>query len=644
MKRYAILLLLIMFLSVTAHGQSFHAEFAARPHDLSARTHSQNDLNGNRCALIKIFVNDDVVKVSGIIGEPIKKEGNETWVYVPDGTKRVEVNTATHMPSLVDFSKYDIHHAESGVTYQLQLTDAAAGTTVKQDPGAQYLVLNVTPQNASVEVDGNAQVVNEGSAMVYLPYGTHTWRATAPGYATETGQVEIGHEKKVCEVNLQSLMATLKVECTTPDTEIYVNGQRRGTSSWSGSLTAGTYSVEGRLGGYHSTNAQSVVLGECESQTLTLPALQRMVGSLNVSYTPANAEVWLDGKQLGTSPDVFSDIGVGTHSLIIKKDGYQEETVNVTVTENKVEEVSGSLKKEYAADIANVAYKKIWDSEEGNNNNSKAKIITTIFNREKQPPIVGGVISNNISMSNIKQKGIIIGTNQDEMIISKATSCNNDETPNKLRFYDCTDLNERQFNTTLKRLYSNTRYYVKAYIIDNDGNVTYGNTETIEMPTFNRYNDRFDRSNVFHAFSNTLFDLVTDEIIDPSTDGFYYSTNEAPTRVSYQKGTSYNTSYKFATEWNYKLWYYHGVHCNKNKIVSVPSMVYNNGKLTITKNGADADKDISIYYSIDGNYFRPENYTKLYTEPIRVSAGHHICCYAISSDGYMSYTNLYVVR
>ena len=73
-------------------------------------------------------------------------------------------------------------------------------------------------------------------------------------------------------------------------------------------------------------------------------------------------------------------------------------------------------------------------------------------------------------------------------------------------------------------------------------------------------------------------------------------------------------------------------------------MTYSNGKLTIEKNPLDADKDITIYYSIDGNYFRPETYTDVYQEPISVSLSQKVCCYAISSEGNISYTNMYVVQ
>ena len=141
----------------------------------------------------------------------------------------------------------------------------------------------------------------------------------------------------------------------------------------------------------------------------------------------------------------------------------------------------------------------------------------------------------------------------------------------------------------------------------------------------------------------SLFDLVTDEIIDPQK-GFYYSTNENPTIVKFQIGTAYNTCYKFLTEWNYKLWYYHNtIHCDQNKIVSLPQMSYSGGKISISASETDVNKELTFYYSIDTLGNRPEKFTSIYTEPISVNVNSVVYCYAISSDGYISYTNAYKV-
>lgn len=284
---------------------------------------------------------------------------------------------------------------------------------------------------------------------------------------------------------------------------------------------------------------------------------------------------------------------------------------------------------------------------------------TIIFDENSQPPIVGGIIDG-YSADAIVKKGIIVSSSIDDAVYKEeeywynasyysddSKSVDSNLKPMEIKDYrilDCTIVGKKQFWCSLKLLKPNCDYYVRAFVVNNDETVSLGNIEKLHTESFDRYYGKSDYANVWYAFDYTLFDLVTDEIINPN-NGFYYSTNDNPTTVRHQVGTGYNTCYKFATEWNYKLWYYHNAnHSDKNKMINHPIMSYSNGKLSIEKNPLDADKDITIYYSINGNYFRPETYTDVYTAPIEITEPCAVYCYAISSDGYISYTNMYYVE
>ena len=289
--------------------------------------------------------------------------------------------------------------------------------------------------------------------------------------------------------------------------------------------------------------------------------------------------------------------------------------------------------------------------EEGEN--TTTLISTLIISGTTQPILVGGVITN-FNKENVSKKGVIVSKNEYDLFITDNAKMElptvlqksnqlDYNSPKNIRYYDCTDINSEEYLLQLYYLEGNTDYYIRAFMITEDNNVLYGNTETVHTPNFNRYNGRADYANVWHAFDNTLFDLSTDEIIDPY-EGFYYSTNENPRSVKKQVGISYNSCYKFLTEWNYKLWYYHNVnHSDIAKMVSIPQMKMVNGKLKITKAESDKDKIIDIYYSINGDGNRPENFINKYTEPLNVSKNSIVHCYAISNEGYMSYTNSFIV-
>jgi len=63
-------------------------------------------------------------------------------------------------------------------------------------------------------------------------------------------------------------------------------------------------------------------------------------GSINISASPTEAEVWLDGVYIGNAPSTFTEITPGSHSLQFQKSGYSPVTKNVNVTAGKTVRIS----------------------------------------------------------------------------------------------------------------------------------------------------------------------------------------------------------------------------------------------------------------------------------------------------------------
>ena len=299
---------------------------------------------------------------------------------------------------------------------------------------------------------------------------------------------------------------------------------------------------------------------------------------------------------------------------------------------------------------------------------SKLSIKTIVIDSTQQPIYAGGYIDgyNNVD---ILKKGVIVskstklldinentcyeispisdlytGHKYVDGIVEDSSTNRNFKVPQDLSVYDCSNINKEQFITPLICLEGTTKYYIRAYVITEDNDYIYGDIIEIDTMPYERCCDGMAYANVWYWDDYTLFDLVTDEIININ-NGFYYSTNEMPTVVEFQKGYSYNTCYKFATEWNYKLWYYHNIrHCDMDKVVDIPIMSVTGDVLSIIKSQNDINKDITIVYQINGDGSTPENFDNTYTEPINVTSGDIVYCYAISNDGYISYTNVYVVQ
>ena len=348
MKLRAILLIsaLPYLLGVCAQKLTVEAMKLA-PMDLSASQYERKDLSDKACALVKVQLAMTDAKFEGnVIGNSEYMTG-EYWVYMSEGSYMLSLKHPNFVPLNVNFRDYGINGVKGKTTYILTLLLPLSGNS---DDGMNYLVMTVEPANASVSIDGQAQMVQNGMLSILLPMGEHRYEVSSPAYESKIGTFTISGEKLTLPVSLASAMATLTVSCATSGTQIYVNDELKGTSSWSGSLPAGSYRVEGRLAGYRS-HRQSVTLAKLGRQQVTIPALQSVSGSLNVNYQPTNAEVWIDGRKAGSSPDIFRNLKVGRHEVELRASGYHTKKETVTIQDGQTAMLFGSLESQSVVQV-----------------------------------------------------------------------------------------------------------------------------------------------------------------------------------------------------------------------------------------------------------------------------------------------------
>ncbi len=337
----------VMSLTVMAQSMSV-TSFELDEMDLAAITPDTKviDQNGETCALIRIqtkakgFVFD--VGMLGVTKTDDNHVG-EVWVYVPRGVKYMTIRHAQF--DAIERYRFPVS-IEQGRTYVMRLATAKVHTIVEEDDGLSYFTLNVTPATAMVTVDNEAKSLDpDGSLILRLTRGSHSYTVQAPGYAPQTATFTLGVDRLSREIRLESVLASLSVTCATPGASLYVNDQLKASGSqWTGALNAGTYLVEARKEGYYSAK-ETVSLAQKESRTVSLPALTMRTGALNVNYKPLDCEVWVDGKRLGTSPNVFRGVMIGQRKVTLKKDGYVTKELTADVREGETAMVSGALEK-----------------------------------------------------------------------------------------------------------------------------------------------------------------------------------------------------------------------------------------------------------------------------------------------------------
>ena len=345
-----ILLLFGVLTVVNLYGYKLQVDgFDVDARDLSARTEPRYDLNERMCALIKIELPEGA-KFEGNVVD-FKHDVNEYWVYVSPGTKFLKIKYPGFETLSLSFPELGVADGlDSGVTYLLSLSGYRDNrVSVPQDPGANWLILDITPKTGvTVKIDGQVEKVENGQTMTYLKYGSHDYSVEASGYDPQSGTVNIVRGDKITvPVRLSSIMGSLSITTGTSGASIMVNGEKKGTDSWEGELNPGLYRIEVTKGGYE-TYSRNVEIAKNESKDIKIPSLNPVYATLNIAYRPIGSEVLLDGKPVGTTPLVLNDVTAADHTVTIRKAGYQPVKKNIVLKTNQLEELTGQLTEEIA--------------------------------------------------------------------------------------------------------------------------------------------------------------------------------------------------------------------------------------------------------------------------------------------------------
>ena len=212
----------------------------------------------------------------------------------------------------------------------------------------QFVVFTVVPQSAVVIIDGKHYTLQDGSMSAVLASGRYDYTVTAVGYHSQSGTFTVSGETVTRNITLKSDSAN--VTLTAPDNaEIWVNGAKKGTGRWSGTLNSGAYIFEARKDGHRTAKLTKEITSTQPQQNYTLPAPTPIVGGVAIASTPIGANVTIDGKMAGTTPLKLDNIFVGNHSVKITKTGYSDYTQTVTIDEGKTVTINTTLTKQTAA-------------------------------------------------------------------------------------------------------------------------------------------------------------------------------------------------------------------------------------------------------------------------------------------------------
>lgn len=242
----------------------------------------------------------------------------ETSILVDEGT--------THTYKI----ECELYHTESGsVTVNDKMT---IDKTLR--PAFGYINISTSPeQGARVYVDGKYLGVSPVKSDK-LSSGTHTVRVMKDMYKMkEQSFTVIDGQTTNANVTMEANFVTLTVN-TDADAEIYVDEEYKGKGRWTGRISEGSHIFEVRKQNHKPTKKTiDLVLGE--NKTIALEAPKPISGSIEISSSPMEANIYIDDKSYGTTPNYINEILIGTHELKLTKQGCAPITKTINVKEGE---------------------------------------------------------------------------------------------------------------------------------------------------------------------------------------------------------------------------------------------------------------------------------------------------------------------
>ncbi len=223
-------------------------------------------------------------------------------------------------------------------TYEMEI-HASATEKLKYDvnlaPAFGWLKIDSKPESgAIVLIDGERKGMTPFTSDT-LPSGEYEVKLMKDMYETGTFTVVV-KDSQTQEIELPIKPTFSQVTVTTDsESDIFIDGEKKGKGKWQGRLLEGTHILEARKISHRTTAVKlDVIVGKNESVVINNPI--PIYGALDIQSEPDEAEVYLDGVKIGETPLKKNDVLVGNRTIRFEKKGCATLTKSYTVEESNI--------------------------------------------------------------------------------------------------------------------------------------------------------------------------------------------------------------------------------------------------------------------------------------------------------------------
>lgn len=220
----------------------------------------------------------------------------EYWIYVQEGAKSINISNAD--PGIGAKKYFFPQPLRGATTYVMKLATIYKSSKATK----QYLIFEVNPPTASLEVNGEPWKVENGRAQKLVDFGYYQYAISDDGYYTEKGRVEVNNprEKQTVAVALRPNHGWLNLKLDAnmaKDAECFIDGKYIDNAFGRNiQQNSGEHIVKITKPMYKYYE-QTVSITDGQTTTIA-PKLVPNCSQVTLKV-PNNAEIWIDGIKKG---------------------------------------------------------------------------------------------------------------------------------------------------------------------------------------------------------------------------------------------------------------------------------------------------------------------------------------------------------
>jgi len=330
--------IVIMLITIQLHADGFKViVFNHVPNDISAITNNYKRLDDNDevCAIIK--VRSDIKNLRFTASNPVVGKvdfiNGEYWVYISGGTRQLSFFTE----GFIKFSYNFPQDIEKAKVYILELS-STSGSNLETGKGT--LIITSTPENIKVGIDGFPDIEKQ------TPYSFENYRIGKYRFKFYRNRyhsldsiimIEKNTQKQI-NIFLKPTWGNLIVSTNNIDAKFEIDGR-----IYSGSNLELTGEIIGLKPGNYKLKISkpnhidsfldiSIIEGETTYHTVSFVPV---TSNINITSSPSGADIFIDEKYVGSSPQFIDNVIIGSHSIKISHNTYIDEVRTVILEEKR---------------------------------------------------------------------------------------------------------------------------------------------------------------------------------------------------------------------------------------------------------------------------------------------------------------------